>query len=106
MENSTNTANNTTTQGRQLFKFHLDQYENKHNTRPEFLYRMNRSRFNTSIMRPVALAPWYIGQGWIVKGAVAYFIYYWLFVRQPYTKHWNRQGYYYEEHHKTPNQQF
>jgi hypothetical protein len=94
-------------QSKKLFKFYLDQYEQKHNTRPEFLYRMNRNRFNTAIMRPISwYAPWYNGQGWIAKGAVVYFLFYWLIKKQPYTKHWNREGYFYEKQHKTPNKQF
>jgi hypothetical protein len=93
-------------EGHKLFKFYLDSYEKHHNTRPEFLYRINRNKFQTMIMKPVSwFAPWYSSQGWIMKGALLYFVYYWTFKKQPYTKHWNREGYVYEEEHKTPNKQ-
>ncbi len=92
-------------ENKKLFKFYLDKSEKHYNTRPEFLYRTNRAKYGTAIMRPLSFfAPFYSGQGWVLKGAVVYFAYYWLFKRQPYTKHWNREGYVYESHHKTPNQ--
>jgi len=91
------------TEGKKLFKFHLDVNENYYNTRPEYLYRMNRFKYNTAIMKPLSFfAPAYNAQGWILKGALVYFAYYWMFKREPYTKHWNREGYIYESAHKTP----
>jgi hypothetical protein len=94
-------------EGKKLFKYYLDQYEHKHNTRPEFFYRMHRSKFQTMVMRPVSFfAPWYSTSGYLFKGAVIYLVYYWVFKSQPHTKHWNREGYVYEITHKTPNAQF
>lgn len=87
-----------------LFKFHLDAFEKKYNTRPEFLYRMHRTRYNTAVMKPMSFfAPFYNSQGWVLKGAVVYFLYYWLIKSKPHSKHWNRVGYVYEKDHKTPN---
>ncbi len=93
-------------EGNKLFKFHLDSYEKQHNTRPEFLYRIHRNKFQTMVMKPFSwFAPWYASQGWVMKGALVYFVYYWTIKKTPYTLHWNREGYFYEQEHKTPNKQ-
>ena len=90
-------------EGKSLFKFVLDTHENNHNTRRQFHYRINRFKFNSSIRKPLSFfAPWYSTHGWLWKGVVAYVAYYWLFKRTPEVKHWNREGYYYEEDVKTP----
>jgi hypothetical protein len=90
--------------GRKLFKFQLDKMEKDYNTRSEFLYRLNRSKFDTSIMRPYSFfAPFYHANGWILKGFLLYATYYYLFKSKPYSQHWNREGYIYESTHKTPS---
>jgi len=90
-------------EGKKLFKFYLDQHENNHNTRSQFFYRVNRFKFFSSIRKPLTFfAPWYTTHGWLSKGVVAYLIYYYLIKKTPEVKHWNREGYNYEEEVKTP----
>jgi hypothetical protein len=92
---------------KQLFKYHLDLKEKAHNTRPQFIFRSHRLKFDTKVLKPISFfAPWYSTSGWFMKGAAVYFAYYWLFKKTPYTKHWNREGYEYEVTHKAPFYQY
>lgn len=88
---------------KQLFKFHLDKLEKSHNTKPQFFYRINRHKLTTVLMRPISFfAPRYSFNGWLSKGAAFYIVFFVLFKREPFTKHWNRQGYQYERAIKSP----
>jgi hypothetical protein len=87
---------------KKLFKYYLDKNKEYHGSRPQFDYRINRWRFNTFVRRPMALVPWSIFSGWIMKGAYLYIAYYILFKSTPFVKHWNREGYEYEREHKAP----
>lgn len=91
---------------KQLFKYYLDKHAEYHHSRPEFLYRTNRWRFATLMRRPLAFSPWYTFNGWVWKGGLLFVAHYILFVKSPYTKHWNREGYYYETQHKTSRPEY
>lgn len=94
-------SDKTTKSSVKLFKHYLDIVEKRHNEKPLFLYRINRWRFNTLLRKPLTIAPYYIGHGWLTKGAFVYFVYYWTLKRNPELMHLNREGYYYEPQHKT-----
>src|SRR5690348_16656450 len=94
-------------EGRKLFKYYLEKHENHYNTRPQFIYRTHRFKFNTFLRRPLSFfSPWYSFNGWVFKGGLAYLAWYYLLQRKPHTPHWNRQGYHYETKHKTANTGF
>jgi hypothetical protein len=85
---------------KKLFKYYLDKNREYHANRPQFDYRINRWKFNSQFRRPFAIIPWHFFSGWVGKGACLYIAYFFLFKRQPFIKHWNRQGYEYEKEHK------
>ncbi len=86
--------------GKKLFKYYLEEKEAYHNSRPQFDYRINRWKFNTYLRVPFSLVPRNMFYGWVLKGSIAYFLYFLLIKRTPYVKHINRQGYEYEKAHK------
>jgi len=91
---------------KKLFKYYLREAKTAYEKRPDFFYRTNRWRLETIMRRPMTFAPWYFGNGWIMKGAMLYLAYYYLIKSTPYAKHWNRVGYEYETHHKTNKSAF
>jgi hypothetical protein len=92
---------------KKLFKYYLEKKKAYHASRPQFDYRVNRCKFNTHFRVPYSLIPWNMYSGWVMKGAYIYIAYYYLLKRQPFIKHWNREGYEYEKQHKTePNVKF
>lgn len=66
------------TENKKLFKHYLTEYKNYNQERPQFLYRIERWRFNTILRRPFHIAPWYTFNGWLLKGCIAYLAYYFL----------------------------
>jgi hypothetical protein len=87
---------------RKLFKYYLDQYESYETNKQQFLYRLNRNRFDTKLNRNYSFFfSRGVGAGWIMKGMCAYLVYYVLFKKEPFVKRWNREGYHYERAHKT-----
>lgn len=85
-----------------LFKYQIEKQLNDFNNRPEFLYRLNRWRFDNIRRIPGNFSIGYLTKGWIVKGFVAYSLFYILIKRKPVTSYWNREGYYsYDPDHHT-----
>ncbi len=80
----------------------LDAHEIHNNTKPQFPYRMNRWRYDTYLKRSLGFNPRGIFSGWVLKGGIAYIVYYYVIRRQPHISHWNREGYFYESAHKAP----
>lgn len=76
------------------FLKHLTELENTYNTRPQFIYRLNRFRYDTFLRIPhnISLRPW--TGGWVLKGIMAYSVFYLLLRRTPTVPYLNREGYY------------
>ncbi len=75
-----------------LFATQLKEMEKNHLERPEFIYRLHRHKYRTLRRIPVAYS-WNLTQGWMLKGFMIYTVYYIFLKKNPFTHHWNREGY-------------
>ena len=104
MENSqtNSTINTNNIKNGHLFKYQVEKLEKEYNTRPEFISRLNRHKFDNIRRMPANICTGYFTKGWCVKGFIAYAFFYYLFKRSPVTPYWNREGYYsYDSSHHT-----
>jgi len=72
----------------------LKHLETEYNTRSQFVFRMNRFKFNNGVRipySPVSIRT--ITGGWLLKGALAYTLFYYTCKRLPISPYLNREGY-------------